>query len=88
MSKFKIEMGLEVKDIITNFQGIVGGRAEYLTGCNTYLVQPKSEKNKYPESTWIDEGRLRVIGKKKLLMPEDVKSDDGDGCDSCQPSTK
>lgn len=87
MSKFKIEMGRKVKDVITGFEGVVGGRAQYLTGCNQYLVQPKGKKDTYPTSAWVDEGRLRVVGKKKITM-DDVKADEGDGCDSCQPSIK
>lgn len=31
---FRLELGLEVKDIVTGFRGIITGRCEYLTGCH------------------------------------------------------
>lgn len=58
-----IQLGQKVKDKITGFTGIVIGRAEYLTGCNQFGVQPEVGKDgKVEGATWFDEGRLQKIG--------------------------
>lgn len=58
-----IELGLEVKDKITGFTGIVIGKAEYLTGCNQYGICPTVDADgKKRDTEWFDEGRLLVIG--------------------------
>lgn len=63
----KIELGIEVKDKVTGFKGIVVGHCAYLTGCDQYLIQPKSDKpGVKPEPHWFDDNRLEVIGKKAL----------------------
>ena len=68
----KLKLGREAKDKITGFQGIITGKAIYLTGCNQYVLQPKCEKaGSYPEANWFDEGRLDVVG--DGLTKEDVK---------------
>lgn len=75
-----VKLGKEVKYKITGFKGIVTGHAEYLTGCDQYLVQPECQSNveSYPESHWFDEGRLNIIGDK--LTKDDVKGCEN-GCD-------
>jgi hypothetical protein len=57
---FKIKMSEKVKDNVTGFEGTVTVRAEYLTGCRQYFVQPKMKKGAkdYPEGHWFDEDRL------------------------------
>lgn len=58
----EIKLGNKVKCIITNFQGIVTAKCEYINGCVQYLVKPKIEKDrKYPQGTWIDRAQLKVI---------------------------
>ena len=84
----KFEFGIEVQDQITGFKGIIGGFAQYITGCDQYLVQPRSTDGKYPDSAWVDEGRLKPTKKGKKIRLKDVKSDSGEGCDSCQAPTK
>lgn len=81
MTKFKL--GVEAKDKITGFQGIITGHAEYLTGCDQYILQPKCEKQgAYPEANWFDEGRLELIG--EAMTKEDVKGRKN-GCDYRAP---
>lgn len=62
---FKIEMGVKVRDIINGFEGVVTGRAEYVTGCNQYIVCPTGldKDGKMRDSSWFDEGRLEVVSK-------------------------
>ena len=82
----QIDFGVEVKDIITGFQGVVTGRVSYITGCDQYLVQPKVDKEgKHIASRWIDEPRLEIIesGRKvELIKSESVIEDPG----ACEPA--
>lgn len=58
-----IKLGQKVKDKITGFTGIAIGKAEYLTGCNQYGVQPPMGKDgKVEAASWFDEGRLVKVG--------------------------
>jgi hypothetical protein len=61
----KYELGMELRDIITGFRGIVVGRTEYLTGCNHYGLAPRKllDTGKPQEWEWIDESRLVATGK-------------------------
>ncbi|RDJ05272.1 hypothetical protein [Rhizobium grahamii] len=52
-----IKLGAFASDRITTFSGVVTGRATYITGCDQYLISPKSG-DKDPK--WIDEQRLVV----------------------------
>lgn len=66
------QFGQEVKDKITGFKGIVTGKCSYITGCEQYLVQPKSKvSDKKPEAIWFDIDRLEVIGKKIIKIKEE-----------------
>lgn len=61
----KYELGQELKDIVTGFKGIVTGRAQYLTGCTHYGIQPKSKDGVSVASVeWFDESRLIPTGKR------------------------
>ena len=81
---FKFELGIKVKDVVTGFKGVTMARAEYLTGCNQYLVLPipkKASKDTYPESHWFDEARLRIVNKKPVITYEEVADENEPGCD-------
>lgn len=65
----RIELGWTAKDKITGFQGVVTGRAEYLTGCNQLLVVPPLGADGSPrEPHWYDEQRLDRIGDDKVTL--------------------
>lgn len=54
-------IGREVKDRVTGFEGIATGHVEYITGCNQTRVQPRvGETGKIPDAEWIDDSRLMV----------------------------
>lgn len=72
---FAIQLGSKVRDDITGFEGIVTGRADYITGCRQYLITPKGTKTKRNDSSWFDEDRLRVLSVKKVSFPN--KNDGG-----------
>jgi hypothetical protein len=62
-----IEMGAEVRDTLTGFEGIALARAEYLTGCNQVFVQPRSEKdNEMKTGHWFDVERIEKISDRKV----------------------
>lgn len=60
---FAIEIGVTVKDRLTGFSGVVTGRADYITGCNQYLVRPTKlkETGEMHDGNWLDEQRLEVV---------------------------
>jgi len=59
---FKFANGAQVTDSVTGFTGAIITRADYLAGCNSYCVQPKTDKEgKFIESRWFDEERLMAV---------------------------
>lgn len=61
---FKYELGLEAKDLITGFCGVITARVEFITGCKQYVLQPPVDKDgKIPESIQFDENRMEITGK-------------------------
>jgi hypothetical protein len=62
MKEFKHELGIEAKDIVTGFSGIVISRTEHITGCNTYGITPKAIDGKTLDTNWFDENRVEKIG--------------------------
>ncbi len=68
---FKLHLGLEVKDVISGFRGIIIVRAEHITGCIQYGIVPKSNGTSYDGHVWIDESRLEVVGTGIKLIPRD-----------------
>ena len=80
---FKFESGDTAKDIITGFKGIIVGRCNYLTGCNQYLLQPKSKKmDTKIESIWFDENRITHVVAKRLIITVGKKINDNGACES------
>lgn len=71
---FKYELGSKAKDKITEFEGIITARCEYLTGCNQYCITPQAERGDYKDSVYIDEDRIELIEIKKIKK-EDVTGD-------------
>lgn len=59
----KIKLGLEVKDKVTGFKGIVIGQTKWLTGCDQSIVKAKAKADALPlDGQWFDDGQLDVIG--------------------------
>ena len=69
---------IHAEDKITGLQGIITGHADYITGCDQYLLQPKSKDNEFKEARWIDEYRLKITSVEAPggLQPEDLKGED------------
>jgi hypothetical protein len=57
-----IELGQRGRDKVTGFEGIITGRAQYLTGCDQYNLVPQVKDGKLENPQWFDEGRIEIIG--------------------------
>lgn len=77
-----MQLGQKSKDKITGFEGVLTGKASYLTGCDQYLVQPAVKDGNFREGKWFDEGRLEVVG--EAFTAADVAADKN-GCDTTAP---
>ena len=71
--EFKFNNGDEVKDLVSDFTGIIDCSSLWLNGCRRYSVQPKMKKGETnkPESIWMDEETLIKIsdGINKKVKP-------------------
>ena len=70
---FKFELGSKVKEIVSGSQGIVMGRTEYSTGCNTYGIMREGvdKDKKSHEWQWFDENRLKLLKKGVMSFDND-----------------
>ena len=85
MSKFIYDLGVKAKDKITGFEGILVGRADHITGCNTYGIKGGLDKEGNPQdAVWFDEGMITKTG--KGIKPNTVKAKDNGGPLSEHPS--
>lgn len=86
VKEFKFNVGDRVKDRVTGFQGIVIGRSDYISGCDTYGVQPERLKDGIPQDTkWFDDPRLILVeaGVLKAFDTREVRT----GADSVPQAT-
>ena len=69
--RFKFELGVKVKDVVTGFSGVVMSRTQHLTQCNQYGISPAelTKEGKRPDWEWFDENRLIETGGKKIVLP-------------------
>lgn len=58
------KLGKVVKDKVTGFKGVATAVVFYQTKCHQYGVLPQelSDKGTFPDSIYIDDNRLEVIG--------------------------
>lgn len=70
----KFELGEKAKDKLTEFEGIVTARCEFLNGCIQYELQPTKLKDGIPQvGIWIDEVQLvEHVTIKKPNRPKSV----------------
>jgi hypothetical protein len=80
MAKFKL--GQNVRDKITNFEGVIIGKHSWLTGCDQYSVQPPVKDGEFKSERAFDEGRLEKAG--KGISPKKVAAKKN-GCDYSVP---
>jgi len=62
---FKFDIGTQLRDTVTGFEGVVMGRTQYHTGCNHYglLSRKLSKEGKPTDWLWFDESLLTQTGK-------------------------
>lgn len=67
-----IELGMQVKDRITEFTGTVVGIINYISGCNQALIVPKVKKDgTITPGEWFDVQRLEVVSTKRIVLNND-----------------
>ncbi len=66
---FKFKLGQTVKDCITNFEGVVFSRSQWLANCNTYGIKSRELREGKPmELVYFDEPNLVLISDNKDLV--------------------
>lgn len=61
-TRWAFELGTRVKDQVTDFEGTITSRIQYLNGCLQYCVEPNLDKEGKPRKhQYIDEGQLIFI---------------------------
>jgi hypothetical protein len=78
----KLNLGKKAKDKITGFEGFLTGHANYITGCDQYLIQPSAKEGEFKDPLWFDESRLEIIS--DGITEEEVKGEEN-GCDYSAP---
>lgn len=54
-------LGLEARDMVTGFTGIITSYCQYLTGCTQVSLTPKmSADGKLPDTQWFDIQRVEL----------------------------
>ena len=60
----KIQLGDQVRDMVTGFTGTATARIVFLNGCVRYCITPKVDKDgKIQEGIYIDVEQLEIISK-------------------------
>lgn len=79
-----IELGQKARDKVTGFAGIITGRAQYLYGCDQYILVPpvKTDDGKIESGQWFDEGRIEVTGAGILAKDVQVEKPGGPNRDA------
>lgn len=84
--EFKFNRGDRVKDRVTGFVGVVVSRADHISGCDTYGLQPEQLKDGAPQKCeWFDEPRLEFVqaGVVPMIDTREVRT----GADSIPQAT-
>lgn len=78
-SKKSVELGDEVRDVISGLSGIATGKAEYLTGCTQFSLSQKklTKEGSLADTVWLDESRLRLVKKQAVKLPVAASSPGG-----------
>ena len=76
MEKREIKIGHEVKDIVTGITGTVMAHTQWLTGCDTVVVEPKvGPDGKKQDNLALDLNRIEYVseGVRKKFFPEEYQ---------------
>jgi len=78
MKDYQFQHGDTVRDLVTRFEGVITGRADYISGCNQYSVTTRlsgkksgehGEACKEIEGRWFDEDRLQLLEPERIVLP-------------------
>ncbi len=62
-NKPPILLGVEARDTVTGFTGIITAQVHYLTGCMQFCLSPKIDKEgKIRDGAYFDHQRLEYVG--------------------------
>jgi hypothetical protein len=71
----KYELGIKVKDKITEFTGTIIAKSISISGDITYAISPKFDSQSRDNSaTWTDEGRIEVIKEAKVVVNNEKRT--------------
>jgi hypothetical protein len=87
MNGFRFSLGDLIRDKVTGFEGICVGRANHISGCDTYGVQPRGLKDGNAiEHKWYDDPRLELVTAGALtgIDPREART----GADSTPTATR
>lgn len=73
MEGFKFDIGVTAQDVVTGFEGVITGRAQHLTGCNTYGLLAKASEGKVSPAEWFDENRLLITNRVAVALPSPAR---------------
>ena len=63
----QIQLGDEVKDIVSGFTGIATAKTEFLNGCVRVSIDPPVDKEgKHVDGRWFDQEQVEVIQRGKV----------------------
>lgn len=66
---FKFNIGDQVHDVVTGSVGIITGRHQWITGCNTYSINLPAEEGKESVRTVSDENVLEIVKRDAIELP-------------------
>lgn len=59
----EIKLGMEAKDKVTGFTGIITARIHFLNGCVQFGIRPKAKDgNKVEDSLFVDWQQIEILG--------------------------
>lgn len=79
------EKTIKAKDKITGFEGIVTGHADYITGCDQYILQPPSKDGEFKEARWFDENRIEILNSEESILSKKKEGINDNGADIPAP---
>lgn len=69
VSSSKYALGVEAKDKITGFSGVITAYSQYIGAEPKYLIQPKCESNQHLlDACWFVESRIEVTNDQQIQI--------------------
>jgi len=70
VARFKFKLGARARDTVSEFEGMIIARNEWLNGCVQYCLKGKvNDKGEIPEGEWIDEDQIELVRKSAKVTP-------------------